>query len=276
MTVQEFLLAAVQRLKGGEIPSPRLDCLILLEDALGIDRAALLAHPEMKISSPKLTVLNKQITRRLTHEPLAYIRGRASFFGYEFSVSPDVLVPRPETETMIEILKQVTKPAASVTIIDVGTGSGAIAITAKLQLPWAHVIAIDIDPAALSVARRNARKLGATVRFVRGDLLASSPRSEPLLRDSIVLANLPYVPDRYRINEAARHEPKHAIFGGKDGLDLYRRLWTQMQSLAEPPLFVLTETLPPQHPAMQALARPAGYSMLYDEDFIQAFRRRND
>lgn len=272
MTVDDFLEAATQRLESAGIASARLDCLILLEDALDQDRAHILAYPTTSISSSKLAELNKKIAQRVGHLPLAYIRGKAPFFGREFLVTPHVLVPRPETETMIELLNTLRKgpTLAHMGVVDVGTGSGAIAITAKLESPGIKAVAIDTDPTCIKIARKNARRLGADVEFFQGDLLSPLPASYYQV-PTIVLANLPYVPERYTINQAAEHEPKHAIFGGKDGLNLYRRLWDEIAALPQKPLFVLTESLPPQHDDLSALAKQAGYTLHKTQDFIQIF-----
>lgn len=265
MNVQQFLSKATETLGAAGVPSARLDCLILLEDALGLDRAAILAHPEVDITAPQLSILNKQVTQRAHHTPLAYIRGRAPFFGREFAVDPHVLVPRPETETMIEMLKELPLPPHPV-LADIGTGTGCIGITAALELPGAKVELCDIDPAALKVATQNAASLGASVSLRESDLLSA------LAKADVLLANLPYVPERYSINKAAEHEPKHAIFSGKDGLNLYRRFWEEITDLSHKPLFVLTESLPPQHDDLQNLAQASGYELYKAQDFIQVFK----
>ncbi len=263
-TVDSWLTRATARLSDAGIATARLDCLILLEDILGKDRAIILAHPEDTISAGKLARLNKEIVQRAEHLPLAYIRGKAAFFGREFSINRHVLVPRPETETMVELLLKLPLPAAP-RIADIGTGTGCIGITAKLELPKADVSLYDIDPHALKLAAKNARQLKAAVSCTTTDLLGAKPVVD------VVLANLPYVPERYLINQAAEHEPKHAIFGGKDGLNMYRRFWAQLSALDHAPLFVLTEALPTQHDEMQKLAKDAGYQLREAQDFIQVF-----
>lgn len=265
MTTQEFLGNATKTLNQAGVTSARLDCLILLEDCLGLDRAVILAHPETEISAPQLARLNKQITQRVKHTPLAYIRGKAPFYGREFEVNEHVLVPRPETETMIEMLKKLPLPATPV-IADIGTGTGCIGITAALEIPDAKTYLTDIDEHALAVAEANAKLLGAKVTCLKSDLLESADAYD------VILANLPYVPERYAINQAAEHEPKHAIFAGKDGLNLYRRFWEQIAGMSKKPTYVLTESLPVQHPDLTALAEASGYKQLEARDFVQAFR----
>lgn len=266
MTVQDFLEKAVIRLEKAGVPSARLDCLILLEDVLGRDRAIILAHPETILSRQDRSKLNKLVTQRGQHIPLAYIRGRAPFYGREFLVNQHVLVPRPETETMIDLLKKLPLPTRPI-IADIGTGTGCIGITAVLEIPTANVRLYDIDPAAIKLAKRNARALKAATECFVSDLLEQQPAAD------VIAANLPYVPERYSINRAAEHEPKHAIFGGKDGLNLYRRFWEQIHTLPHKPKFVLTEALPPQHAIMEELASAAGYRPHETQDFIQVFTR---
>lgn len=256
----------VRVLETAGIETARLDCLVLLEDITGKNRAHILAHPEIVLNPSQKKAFDRQLAARVQHLPLAYIRGKAHFYGREFTVDKHVLVPRPETETMIDILTQL--PAAGARIADIGTGSGCIAITAALELPEARVEAYDIDPQALAVARRNARLMHAPVNFYERDLLqgvAGPP--------DIIVTNLPYVPRGYPINTAAAHEPPSALFAGTDGLDDYRQLFAQLAVLLKKPVHILTESLPSQHAAMMALAQPAGYVQRADEGFIQLFER---
>lgn len=270
MTVGSWLKGSEQRLRLTGLGSAHLDALILLEDVLAKDRGWLLAHPEEKLPSSLISKLANKLEKRANHEPLAYIRGRVEFYGRTFLVNSDVLVPRPESETMIELLlNQVESKKLKVKrIVDVGTGSGALAVTAKLEIPEARVIATDIDPKCLKIAKKNAQKYNAKVKFVQGNLLEPLTTSPwPL---STILANLPYVPDRFPINRAAKHEPKLAIFGGKDGLDVYRQFWQQSSRLG--PHLIFTESLPPSHDEMSKLAKSAGYKLIKTQGFIQIFK----
>ncbi len=266
MTVEEFLRQATSTLQAAGIDSARLDCLILLEDALGFGRASILAHPETVINAAKVVKLNTQVTQRTSHIPLAYIRGRAHFFGREFIVNPSVLVPRPETEIMIEMLKKLPLPARP-EIADIGTGSGCIGTTAALELTDARVGLYDIDPEALRVATQNVEALRANAACQISDLLDRTPAVD------VILANLPYVPENHAVNRAARHEPKHAIFSGSDGLALYARFWKQIDDLTHKPMYVLTETLQTQHTKLTKLAQNAGYKTHDAQDLIQVFKR---
>lgn len=290
-TIGKILKTSTKKLEQAGITTARLDCLVLLEDAIGKDRAWLLAHPEATVQGSTLYSFTELVERRAAHEPLAYLRGLSEFYGREFSVNAHTLEPRPETETMIELLiklavnqdKQKTGGKRQVTnienyhILDIGTGSGCIAVTAQLELPSATVLATDIDTTCIKTAQTNATRLRANVTFYTGNLL------EPVLpalnnvktKRTIVLANLPYVPENHTINQAAMHEPKHAIFGGPDGLNYYRQLFTQTRQLRNLPQYIFTESLPFQHESIRAIAKPYGYAEQTVQDFIQVFTLSN-
>lgn len=268
MTAELWMRGAVSRLADASIATARLDALVLLEDCTGIDRGRLLAHPELELADEQVKILNKLTIRRMEHEPLAYIRGKTEFYGREFSINKHVLEPRPESETMIELLKSLGLPGGAV-IADIGTGSGALAVTAQLELPGTRAIGVDIDPACLEVASENAARHKTDISFLQGDLL------EPLIAHhsplSTLLCNLPYVPDGFHINPAAMNEPRIAIFGGPDGLDLYRQLFKQLSGLPAKPVYILSEAMPPQHQDLAELAASHGYRLRQTEDFIQLF-----
>jgi len=266
MKVEDWIKQASAQLANVGIGSARLDSLILLEDCLHKDRAYLLAHPELTLTTSQVKKLNKQITTRKTHVPLAYIRGFTEFYGRRFKVNPHVLEPRVESEPMIEILTKLKLPA-KVKIADIGTGCGAIGITAALELNDAIVDLYDIDSSCLAVAPHNCDLHEVHLRAYKRDLL-----SRPVRNYDVILANLPYVPNRWKINEAAAMEPRIAIFGGKDGLDLYRRMFEQIKKIGVKPQFVFTESLPPMHFKLKDIAAHAGYKLARTNDFIQLFK----
>lgn len=268
MQIGDFLTHATQQLTDSGIITARLDTIILLEDALSTNRAHILAHPETVLPHQTVELLEQQITRRCSHEPLAYIRGHVAFYGRDFIVTPDVLVPRPETEGIIDFLKELALPRPNVTIADVGTGSGCIGVTAALELTESSVDLLDISSAALEVAAQNAERLDVTTDIVLSDLLANTPRTY-----DIILTNLPYVPDDYPINRAAGLEPSLALFSGSDGLVHYRAFWKQLSELSERPLYVITEAFPSQHNALAGIAGTAGYTMQKVSGYVQLFAR---
>lgn len=267
MNLEEWLKTATKQLSKSGISTARLDCLVLLEDITGKDRAWLIAHPDFILDDKSKHVLDAQLLRRAKHEPLSYIRGKTEFYGREFIVNAHTLEPRPETETMIDLLKLI-KPSGP--ILDIGTGSGCLAITAKLEFPETQVYATDIDKMCIKTARQNAKKHDADIKLFMCDLLESIPPTTYHL-PSTILANLPYVPDCHTINQAAMFEPKHAIFGGKDGLDCYRQLFIQIDKLPEKPRYVLTESIPFQHQALEKISNKHGFQQTDERDFIQLF-----
>lgn len=254
MTIEKFLAYAIGRLKESGIETARLDVLMLLEDELGLDRAHLLAHLDQPVSRLKILKLNKKIAQRCKHVPLAYIRGEAAFYGRDFAVNKHVLVPRPESEAIIDLLKKSDLPARPL-IADIGSGSGCLGLTAALEFPSSSVELYDIDSRTLGVAKSNARRLGATVVFKKVDLLGGLKNKTY----DAVLANLPYVPQGYKINRAAAFEPTGALFAGTDGLDAYRRFWAQIVALKHKPARIITEALRNQHEPISRLAAKAGY-----------------
>ncbi len=266
MTIQNFLRTSTTELTKHDVFTARLDCLVLLEDLLNTDRTQLLANGDKKLSVEQLSILNQQIERRGAHEPLAYIRGKTEFYGREFVISPDTLEPRPETETMIELVKSLgfTKGTK---LADIGAGSGAIGITLALEIPGLLVDMYELSKPAIEIAKKNIMTNGVqNCHIYKSDLLADLKTNY-----QVIVANLPYVPDSHTINPAAMHEPKLAIFGGPDGLDIYRRLFSQIAGLDHKPHYVLTEALPPQHKELELIAKQSGYKQLKTDDFIQVY-----
>lgn len=267
MKLKQWLDAATAQLQSAGIGTARLDALILLEDVLKKDRSYLLAHQQTLLSITSQKRLDAKLKKRCQQIPMAYIRGFCEFYGRRFRVNRHVLQPRPESETMIDLLKQL-RLSRPVAIADVGTGSGCLGITAALEIKNSTVDLLDIDAGALAVAKYNVNLHELSLKTAKKDLLGGSHGHY-----NVILANLPYVPDSYHINPAAATEPKIAIFGGKDGLDLYRRLFTQISQRRHQPTFVLTESLPPQHAQLNAVAAQAGYRLLKTDDFIQVFKK---
>jgi release factor glutamine methyltransferase len=254
VTVGEALDRAVRRI-GGE--SAVLDARILLEAACGSERSTLFSHPERELDPQSVARFEGMLARREVGEPVAYIVGSAGFYGRVFSVDRRVLVPRPETEHLVEAVLDYLRgtPAESVrAVADVGTGCGAIAITLAAEDPRLHVAAGDCSGEALAVARLNARRLGTEgVHFVEGDLL------EPLSEDGpfdVVVANLPYVPtvDVPNVPHPVGYEPRVALDGGRDGLDLYRRLLEGAESAVKRGGAIFMEAAPGTIEALAACA----------------------
>lgn len=247
------LAGAVRRIEPVS-SSAGLDAQLLLMAVTGDDRAHVIAHPEKPLTAEQTARYAELVNRRAAGEPIAYILRRRAFYDREFTVTPAVLIPRPETEHLLEAALALVSQRPGCRIVDVGTGSGALAITLAANAPGTTVYATDISPAALAVAQRNADEHGQSVTLMQGDLLL--PLIERGLRVDGVLANLPYIPtaEMQRL-EVSRYEPHLALDGGPDGLDLFRRLLAQVPQVCEPPAWLLLEIGAEQGPAVAALAR---------------------
>ncbi len=235
MTVRTALLQGQQLLEQAHVGESRLTAEVLLMRATGHDRAWLYAHGNDELIEVWWIHYGRYLHQRIKGEPTQYITGRQEFYGREFRVTPDVLIPRPETEHLIEA----ALAGGAETILDIGTGSGAIAVTLALETK-ARVTATDLSSAALRIARQNAQALGARVDFVACDLGAA-------LADgsfALVVSNPPYIAGRDRVSlqpEVRDYEPALALFGGEDGLAVYRRLVPEAARLLRPGGWLMME-----------------------------------
>jgi release factor glutamine methyltransferase len=228
--------------------TPLLEAEVLLAHVLDASRAMLLAHPERVLTASQLTNYQTLVHRRVSNYPLPYLTGRAEFYGLEFAVTPEVLIPRPETETLVG-LALARRPE---TIVDVGTGCGCIAVALAVHLPQATVCAIEISPAALAVARQNIERHGVAdrVRLMTGDVLIPRP-----MQAELIVSNPPYVStgDCASLPISVRdHEPRLALDGGPDGLAVVRRLLAQAPAVLRCP-----EPAGPEH-SRRAEGKPGG------------------
>jgi len=248
----------------------RRDAELLLLHATGLDRAALLTHPERELTPRELEQYRDHIARRSQHEPVQYITGAQEFYGRPFAVTPAVLIPRPETEHLVEAVLAL-EPAPT-RVLDVGTGSGILAITLALELPRAVVTALDISAEALGVARQNAGALGAAarVRFVDSDLLAGIAGE----RFDCIVSNPPYVPVGDVLEpQVARYEPAAALYAGADGLAIYRRLIPAAAAALEPGGYLLLEIGHGQRDATQQLLEASGFTPISFREDLQQIPR---
>jgi release factor glutamine methyltransferase len=270
MTIQQWLSDTYAQFKNAGIETTRLDSLVLLSDELGHDKSWILGHPEYKLQGSGIETLNTKIAQRLQHTPLAYIRGKVDFYGREFVINEHVLVPRPESESIIELLKALPNTQKISTAIDIGTGSGVLAITAKLELPALRVIAIDIEKPCLQLAQQNARQLSVEIELLQGNLLMPL-HDISINRQTVLICNLPYVPTGHPVNQAATHEPHIALYGGVDGLRLYKKLCMQLELLSSMPEYIITESLVSQHAELTRLFSCNGYKMRVTDGLAQCF-----
>lgn len=247
---------AASRLAASGAGTPRLDAELLLGHILGLERTQVLTRRNVCLTADQVARFAALVHRRAQHEPVAYLIGERAFYDITLHVSPDVLIPRPETEHLIEAaLAWARARGGSMRVADVGTGSGAMAIVLARHLPEAQVWAIDISWAALHVARRNLRRyrLDERVQLVQADLL--SPMGEPI---DLIVANLPYIDSGEVATlepNVALYEPHLALDGGAGGIEVMARLVEQLPACLAPTGLALLELDPHQAIPMQAVAR---------------------
>ena len=248
---------ATERLRRSGAPSPALDADLLLAHALEVPKEALVAHPELALSAAEDERLEALLTKREQGVPVAYLRGVKEFYGLRFAVDRRVLVPRPETETLVAAVRA-HAAGRSLTVVDVGTGSGAIAVALAVNEPRLRMIATDVSADALAVARTNAEAHGVRIDFRAGDLLA--PVTE---RVDVVAANLPYLRERDLERLAGERtslafEPRVATLAGPDGLALVRRAVAELPRVLAPDGAAFFECDPPQASPIVGLLAPLG------------------
>lgn len=248
LSVRQTLADAERALAQAGVDSARLDAELLLAEVLGVGREQLIVNARETVEPAMVARFEELLERRVSREPVAYILGVKAFRHIELNVDRRVLIPRPETELLVEVALGV---AAGGRVVDVGTGSGAVALALKHERPDLHVVGTDASPAALAVARENAVRLGLEVDFVQADLLDGVSGAF-----DAVVANLPYVPDQVQLQpEIASFEPAGALFAGPDGFDLIRRLVPMVKAV---PLVAL-EVGFGQEDGVSALLGQAGF-----------------
>jgi release factor glutamine methyltransferase len=273
--LNEHLRHGEARLRTGPHPErARLDAETLLLHLIGKNRAWLLTHLEDEFGGCKSISYAQQIERRLAGEPIQYITGECEFYGLLFSVNRDVLIPRPETEHLVEKVLALAPMFAGPRIVDVGTGSGAIAIAIAHEFSQAMVTAIDTSPQALEVAKANAKRIAPDhqIRFLQGDLLG--PVTDE--KFNIVASNPPYVPENDRNTlavEVRDYEPSLALFAGAEGLELYRRLIPQAREVLSAGGYLVLEIGFDQRAAVSVLMREAGFVQIESAPDLQGIDR---
>ncbi|NNF03463.1 MAG: peptide chain release factor N(5)-glutamine methyltransferase [Rhodothermales bacterium] len=262
---------ALNRVRSAGVPAERREVEWMLQSVEGLSRAGFVAGLNEPPRADALPGFDRMISRRMAHEPVQYILGEADFFGRTFRVTPDVLIPRPETEWLVERVmgaalasgEAAAKAAARAAprILDAGTGSGCIAITLALELPAAACTAFDISPGALEVARSNAERLGADIRFEVRDMLDEAPDAW-LGSFDLLVSNPPYVPDSERgalERQVADFEPEEALFTGDDELTFYRGLARLGRAVLAPAGRLIVETHADHASGVLGVMESAGY-----------------
>jgi release factor glutamine methyltransferase len=247
-TVRDALDSALIAITAAGCETPRLDAEVLLAAAMGVDRAALIADPGRGLEPEQARAFADMARRRAQREPVAYILGRKGFRRLELEVDPRVLVPRPETEHVVEAALGLPHGAR---VVDVGTGSGAIALALADERPDLRLLATDSSPGAVAVARANAARLGLPVEVLEGDLLGPVDGAV-----DAVVSNPPYVRAGERLPPEVGYEPKDALYGGPDGLDVIRRLVPAAAARAS---FLALEVGAGQASDVETMLRAAGF-----------------
>lgn len=273
-TVESWLKKSVEKLRTAEIKSGKLDSELILARVLKVERTKLHANPQKKLSKTVVFHANNFLNKRVKRIPLAYIFREKDFFGRTFFVNENVLVPRPETETLIEITKKYAKNSDK--ILDIGTGSGIIPITLKAELgDEIEVFASDISVQALAIANLNAQKiLSQNIELFESNLLEQIP-AETLSKITIITANLPYVNRDwvdFEKNNELHHEPQIALYAQKNGLELIFKLIYQAQDLPKLEKIIL-EADPSQFKEIEKYANSCGFSKIISENYTITFKK---
>ncbi|NCU30325.1 peptide chain release factor N(5)-glutamine methyltransferase [Candidatus Saccharibacteria bacterium] len=279
------------------IETAQLDAEVLLAHALDVRREWLAAHPEQILLGNSLKIYMSMVKRRINREPVAYIIGKKEFYGRDFIVTPEVLIPRPDTEDLIDLCLKYSKETADIQnpyleklekgepftdenstdcrIVDVGTGSGCVGITLKLEIPEATVVLTDISTAALAIARKNAENLDADVMIVESDLLdkySKTQNAKSKIHFDLIVANLPYVDKSWEVSPETIYEPQLALFAEDDGLVLIKKLICQSKYLLKPGGILALEADPEQHSSIAKYANQyrlkqvdnKGYALVFE------------
>lgn len=273
--ISEWLKEATRRLKYADIPSARLDAELILAHTLRKNRTYLHAHIDQALTERELEIAEARLTLRVDRVPVAYIIGHKEFYGRLFHVTTATLIPRPESEEMIDLLKELVKEtpprllgSPPLRLIDVGTGSGCLGISAKLELPELDVTLADVSRHALAVATKNSQQLQAEVALVQSDLLTSFP-----IQPDFILANLPYVNPQWELSPELKHEPALALFTDDNGLRLIKKLIQQASMQLAPGGHLLLEADTSQLDAISTYAADHGMRETTRRGFIICLKK---
>lgn len=274
LVIDAWLHNAIRELNAAGITTAQLDAEIILAHTLNKPRTYLHAHGDVHIDDRTEEIINARIGLRLDRIPIAYIIGHKDFYGRKFKVTTATLVPRPESEVLIEVLKELLPnnhtlfPDQPIRLVDVGTGSGILGITAKLEDPELDVTLLDISLPALKVAEANAEQLHADVQTIKSDLLDNYP-----IRPEIIMANLPYVDKDWERSPETDNEPELALFAGDGGKALINKLVIQAGTALKTKGLLILEADPTQHPDIIQHAKAHHFTMIRQQDYCLVFER---
>lgn len=279
LTIADVLREAAARLRAAGLAEPRREAETLLSSSLGRDRAFLLTHADDELNGAQASDFRAWVERRAAGEPFQYIAGRQEFYGLEFEVTPDVLIPRPETELLVEEALKLLKGSDAPLLCDVGTGSGCIAVTLLHERKDARCFALDVSPAALAVAARNAARheLDERLQLLVSDCFEALRADEHQeLRFDLVASNPPYIAELEMEGlqkEVRDHEPRRALTPGGDGLAIIRRLLTEAPEFLKPGGHFLMEIGFGQHEQVAALIDRGVWTLLEIHRDLQGIPR---
>lgn len=270
--VKDWLVSAKKSLTEKNIRTASLDSELILMHAINETRAYIIAHDDQILSKSQVKTADKMLQKRANYYPIAYILGKKEFYGRDYIVNKNTLIPRPESEDIIDVLKQILLPTTShlppTKLIDVGTGSGCLGITAKLEFPNIQVELIDISKKSLDVAAKNAANLKADVKISRNNLLNSRKT-----KANIIIANLPYVDRNWRRSPETNFEPKRALFAENNGLELIQKLIKQASKAQNYQDILLIESDPCQHKNIIEFAENQSYKYEKIQNYIILFSK---
>lgn len=270
VTISSWLDSAKTKLDDAKIPSARLDAEILLANELSKNRTYLFAHSDQIIDNEILSKANEKLLRRSNREPIAYITGHKEFYGKNFLVNRHTLIPRPESEKIIDLLTEIIennqKLSTNLKLVDVGTGSGCLGIIAKLNFPKINSTLIDISKQALLIASENAKKLGAEVSIINSNLLDGYDE-----KADIILANLPYVDKSWQRSPETDYEPPSALFADGNGKALIKKLIIQTNQKLSKNGHLIIEADPDQHDELISFAKENNLKFCKKSDYSVVF-----
>jgi len=270
--IKDWLANASRQLLDVGVPSANLDAEIILANAMSKDRTYLHSRTEQIIDTDQIKQADAGLNLRIKRVPIAYIIGHKEFYGRPFITTPAVLIPRPESEAIIDLLKQIPIshfPTPNPRLVDVGTGSGILGITAKLEFPNLNVTLTDVSADALQIAQQNAIKLSVDVPVIQSDLLQNYTE-----KPDIIIANLPYVDKVWERSTETHFEPDLALFADNHGLALIEKLIVQANKLLDQNGYLVLEADPVQHESIIEYANNQSFDLVQKLDYAVALRRR--
>jgi release factor glutamine methyltransferase len=272
LAINDLIKEAVTLLLNNNIKTARLDVLILLENILHVSRTHILLNNNLRLENKDFKLFQKYLNKRIKHIPISQIIGFSYFYGLKFLVNKNVLQPRPETELLVEELLNIVKTDSflntkkHINILDVGTGSGNIGIAILKNLKNCSVDMLDISKKATKIAKINAVLYTTNYNIFQSNLLKNVFRQY-----DIIVANLPYVPHKHKLNKDATYEPRSSIFAKNDGLFLYQKLFSQINNTSKP-LYLLLESLTDSQPKLSKIAKNNGYILYKIKNTISIFK----